>query len=74
MKKIKDHDALAEKKRFVQSLTHSHRYLNDAHFLTPVSKKAADKTNHQPAPQQDQPQTTTNAHETNNHQEGNSYY
>ena len=31
-------DALVKKQRYVQALTHSRRYLDDEHFLTPTPK------------------------------------
>jgi hypothetical protein len=39
MKTNNEQDSLAGKKRFVQSLTHSQRFLNDQQFLTPVAQQ-----------------------------------
>lgn len=46
-----DHDALAGKRRFVQSLTRSRaRFLNDADFLKPITSNVTEDTSNTPQP------------------------
>jgi hypothetical protein len=46
-----DHDALAGKKRYVQSLTRSRaRFLNDVDFLKPITSKVTEDTDNAPQP------------------------
>jgi hypothetical protein len=56
------HDVLAGKRRFVQSLTRSRRFVNDDQFLTPVSKKVGHKSN-KPAVSSGQSTDETNNYE-----------
>jgi len=49
MKTNNEQDSLAGKKRFVQSLTHSRRFLNDQQFLTPVAQQNSNPPNNPPS-------------------------
>jgi hypothetical protein len=69
MKPKNDPEALARKKRFVQSLTRSHLSLNDEHFLIPVPNEGNNaKHQHQ------QPQKKTDECKTAKRQNPDSYY
>jgi hypothetical protein len=69
-----NHDKLAGKKRFVQSLTRSRRFLNDDTFLTPVTKNTVVTTNDQSTQDDDLSQKEAKDRLLNNHHESNPYY
>jgi hypothetical protein len=74
MTSTKDHDALEGKKRFVQSLTHSRRYLNDAHFLIPTSKTAVSDASQHPSARNDPAVDETETSKNTKHQNSKVYY
>ena len=47
----RNHEALARKKRFVQSLTRSRNYLKDEDFLTPIGRTMKENTRNTPQSQ-----------------------
>lgn len=64
MNRHNEHDALARKRRFVQSLTRSHaRFLKDDNFLKPLTPTGTEDTSTTPQPSRSQQGTLLFNHE-----------